>query len=391
MNAGLLASVFVTAACGPALPPLPAQGGPPWRELVSEHFVVWTDSTPEHARELVREMEHLRQVEVGAVFRAAAGPGRAFVIAPRDSAELHEFLSSQFGAIAFPSTNALHQAFAVLPAATFASDEDRVAAHELTHVISYAFIHHQPRWFAEGMAKFLETIDIDEKNGVVDLGREPTQRGPGRMVIHRLVSLAKMFQCAELRCADVAFYATAWAFFTYLVNTHTAELDRYIDLLAKDTEPQHAWDQVFAGVDLEQLDADMRRWLTTGKHVVVHLKVAFAEVPIAERMLTDADVYAVRAVMRFHLRSGHDAMKDVRAALALDANNVLAHVIGYEVTHQIDAGAARATASAHPDDWRAWWLVAAAVRTGDEAIAARDKACTLAHANPAVVPPFACK
>ncbi len=36
------------------------------------------------------------------------------------------------------------------------------------------------------------------------------------------------------------------------------------------------------------------------------------------------------------------------------------------------------TPAAHPDDWRAWWLVVFAVRHGPEAAKALEKLCVLA-------------
>lgn len=166
------------AACGPAIPPLPAQGGPPWLELTSEHFTLWTDTPVDRARELVGEMEHLRQVVIGTSFRSVARDGRVFVIGLRDEDELHVYYPEQFLAIASPADgNALHQPMIVLAASTRAGGEDHIEAHELTHVISYGMIARQPRWFAEGLASFFETIQIDERRGTVDLGRPHERRG----------------------------------------------------------------------------------------------------------------------------------------------------------------------------------------------------------------------
>src|SRR5262245_22427870 len=74
-----VAMIAVLAGCAAAVPQVPSQGGPAWRELTSEHFTVWSDADPGRARELVREMEHLRQVIVGVAFPGVPAGGRSLV------------------------------------------------------------------------------------------------------------------------------------------------------------------------------------------------------------------------------------------------------------------------------------------------------------------------
>jgi hypothetical protein len=69
-------------ACGPAIPPLPAQGGPAWRELTSPHITLWTDTSADRAREIVSDAEHLRQVLIGTVFQTVAREGPADTCIP---------------------------------------------------------------------------------------------------------------------------------------------------------------------------------------------------------------------------------------------------------------------------------------------------------------------
>src|SRR5262249_11687552 len=153
------------------------QGGPAWTELTSEHFTLWTDAPIGRARELMREMENLRQVVIGTAFRSVAGPGRSLVIALRDD-EVHGYIAPQFGAISSPPYgNPIRQGLILLPAESKNQADEITEAHELTHVISHAVIHHQPRWFAEGLAKYFETIQIDRSAGTVDLGRAPGEQG----------------------------------------------------------------------------------------------------------------------------------------------------------------------------------------------------------------------
>jgi hypothetical protein len=51
---------------------VPGKGGPPWIELTSPHFTIWTDAGPERAREIMFEMERLRVILVHAMFPDSA-------------------------------------------------------------------------------------------------------------------------------------------------------------------------------------------------------------------------------------------------------------------------------------------------------------------------------
>jgi hypothetical protein len=385
-----IAVALVVAGCArPAIPPLPSRGGPAWTELSSEHFTLWTDAPLDVARELMRQMEDLRKVVVGTAFRSVGGPGKSLVIALRDPDEVHGYLREQFAAIASPPEgNAIHQGLILLPAESKRYDTGITTAHELTHVISYALIHSQPRWFSEGLAQFFQTVEIDRAHGTVDLGRSLAERG-GPLRVHHLVPLPVMFACKSLACADQGFYATAWALFTYLFNTQPdrlAQLEQRLDALAPSNAG--AWNEVFADLPLDRLEVELRDWLRSGSHKVLHFNVTLQQHPVVERPLTDAEVLAARSVLDSQFAGRLDASDaDARAALALDPTNVLAMTMAYSLHHTVQADAARAAAAAHPDDWRAWLLVTLAVPAGDEATQAHTRMCELAAHNLALAPP----
>src|ERR1044071_2401209 len=87
--------VVAVAACGSAIPAVQGQSGSAWLEVTSPHFTLWTDASPDRAREAVVEMEHLRQVIIGSSFRSVASEGSIFAIALRDLSEFHTYFSDQ--------------------------------------------------------------------------------------------------------------------------------------------------------------------------------------------------------------------------------------------------------------------------------------------------------
>src|SRR5258706_16128586 len=107
---GRVVVVLLVLGCGaapPAIPPLPSKGGPPWVEVSSEHFVVWTDAPAEQGEKLIREMEHLRQVVFGVAFGDVVSNVKTLVIAFRNIEEVHAFVPQQFIARAYSPHSAL--------------------------------------------------------------------------------------------------------------------------------------------------------------------------------------------------------------------------------------------------------------------------------------------
>jgi hypothetical protein len=185
----------VLGACGAAVPPVPSKGGPAWIEVTSDHFTVWSDASRSKARELIQQMENLRQVVAGVAFPSLPAGGRILVFALRDDDELSAFSNTgQPRAVAMRGRPPLWQPAIMLSAFSNIETIDRRVAHELTHAISFGVVHHQPRWLAEGMAMFFQTLKLDVDRGTVDVGIAPEYEG-------RPLQMAQLIPTSELFAA----------------------------------------------------------------------------------------------------------------------------------------------------------------------------------------------
>ena len=367
-------------ACGPAIPPLPSRGGPAWLEVESEHFTLWTDAPAKRGHEVLHELELRRQLLLTSMSHATV-KARSFVIALGSSRETGEYLPHGAIASAWDANNPSRQPGILLAADS--DDSEHVLSHELTHVISFGIIRNQPRWLAEGIATYFEMVDLDSDGRSVQIGLPRDNRST---TLHESppLSAARLFACEEARCMDQRFYATSWAVFSFLINQRYDQLGRYLQRLngLADDHPAdawaNAWAEAFADLPPDRLDDELPQWLLAGKLRLPRFEVAVREVPTRDRLLGDADVLAVRSLLSLQFKGVGPADIVAAEALAIDRTNVLARLINTELTHEISPDDARATAAAHPDDWRAWRLVEHAVKDRAEVQAALDRVCALA-------------
>ena len=88
-RSAVLVKLALFMACA-RFPVAPAEGGPVWTELTSEHFTVWTDADPSRVFELIRRMELYRHVTAEVAYPAAPSSGRALAVVMRNDQELIE-------------------------------------------------------------------------------------------------------------------------------------------------------------------------------------------------------------------------------------------------------------------------------------------------------------
>ena len=390
------AMMGLAGACGTGFPAAPREGGPRWTELTSEHFTVWTDGDPPRVWEVVRRMERFRQVMVEAAYPRAPASGRVLAIVLRNDRELRE-ASNTHEARPF-AVGASPPVWLPTINLSLSSSEQYTVAHELTHVVSSAVIRHQPRWLSEGMATYFESMQLNADMTMVTFGAESRRyRGDLHMApISELFGWSGMSPVTE----EHSLYQTAWALFTFLINEHKAELAHYLWLIdhasgpsieARRAQQRAAWDEAFPSLPVEQLDSELQKWLFYGHHLLLKFYVQAQDKPVTGRTLSDADAYAIRAFVFGGPTPVQQARErgELAAALAVDPTNVLARVLKFFQGERIAVDEARLITSAHPDDWRAWWLATMALRNahGDpsELDRAREQACTLMVRNRALV------
>ena len=382
--------VVALSACGPKLPPLPSAGGPRWIELTSAHFRFFTDGTEDQARRVVKQMEDVRSVIYGAVFPDAPPGGQTVVIALHAGDEASIFVPRNHSAFAVPPNGSpLRGPLIVMPIDTTGHAE--TATHELAHALSSNAIHDQPRWFAEGLATYFQTITIDGQDVTVGKRPDDIASGFGHRVLW-LRPVAAVFRCRAFRCLNTMFYWRAWALFAYLRNTHPRELielGRVIDEGAR----RKAWQRVFPDLTDERLNDEVIDWLLNGKLSAWHYKLEPVTWPTAVRTLGESEVLSLRAMLWSLWHSNSPEVDgNLKAALARDPNDLLANYLVARLRwHHATVPRANAILRAHPKSWLAWWLLHDALQPGPQAEVVRATMCELVARDPAIDPPRSCR
>jgi hypothetical protein len=163
MRRGAAAATLVLFVSGCAtLPPCPARGGPAWTEWTSSHFLLVTDLDEPDARAALQDLEERRAAVLVAAWRRTPEPrARLLVIALATAGERRVFVPAGFDA-AFVARGKL--AFVVKSGA----EREPLVTQLLVHELGYAYgLGFKAPWFDEGLARYLETLRVDEDRALI--------------------------------------------------------------------------------------------------------------------------------------------------------------------------------------------------------------------------------
>jgi len=384
---------------------LPSQGGATWAEYTSDHFRLQTNMVDAAARATVKDVEERRTGLIRAAFHGAEAPTqRTRIVALRDADELRAFMPGFI--LGYFVTDNFGEKFVLL---SRSSDDDmRVFTHEMTHDLSSYYFARQPRWLEEGLASFLETLQIDRTHDKVILGTPWIDRlaTPDVTVVYRTaISVPALFE--RERKGLGPDYGTSWALVFYLANNEGKAFNDYQRALFRGEEPDAAWQANFPDyVDdtgLFILDGKVNKAL---KQVVETQRYKTASAPfvayqgrIEKRAMPESEVRALRAELLVgspHPKKEHEsiesrALADAREALRQNPAEVRATAVLIDLAsdRKEKLQLARSATTTAPDDFRSWLLVDNALADDDGSaeeeasrVSGLERAVALAPDNP---------
>ncbi len=375
------------AAAGARRDTCPLSGRPPWHQVNSAHFVVRTSLDAEAARSATLNLERFL-----AALLPVWGPnfkfeGRLEVLLLRDS-ELAEFVQGNVGGfLASGYDDAALMVVALGPEEVTGSALTLPSmTHELAHALIQRVFPNSPRWFSEGFATYLETIQVsaDNREGVVGY---PKLEHLKYLKAHGVLDMEAMWRWdEEFALHDPVKlqhqYASAWMWVHYLVARHLEPLGRFQLALSRLEDPRQAWEAAFGkGAELEEglkAHGSARRYDATS--------YTLGQVPtqLEVQVLPHPEVHVARARLWSKAPSStlswEERLKrlgpEVRQAMREDATN--AEVVrlhsGLLDDPQEELKLARALVEARPGTAQAWTLLGRALRRTQAPLPEQEKA-----------------
>jgi tetratricopeptide (TPR) repeat protein len=406
LGAGLLLAILVvsTGCLGPRLARCPADGGSPWRVLESEHFTLKTDLPSQEAHEAIAYLERMRAALLAAAWPEAHGR-------PMEKLTVYVLGKSQDFENLFPSrldgffvrgngelAIFIHGSPSTWSARTGDGNSLSTVKHELAHYLSAYSLIRQPRWLGEGLAGFLQTLELSEDGKTATVGRPYPHAVVWmdyqlQLVRNRQVlawSAWSVFNW-DVRKVDEytpqqssRFYAASWLLVHWLSNTRSEGFAKYQALLARGADPRKSFAEAFPELRGADIDSMLLPYLLRGSFKQRTVQVPSVNTSATERPLEDAEVHAVRARLAltasYLSKEGSEtrlglARTELAEALRLEPANLSAFALKVgEVPEEQRLPLARAAVAAHPQEGRAWYLLAQVLPQGASAMAEREDA-----------------
>lgn len=373
---GVVASFL--AGCGAASFTTGRPASERWLQVVTPHFVVNTDLARPRALSMAQALEDSRAALLASAWPGAEAPrGRTQVMLFAKQRDLSRYAGRNNQGVVF--TRAGFERLLAFRAG-FVRDEPTVAVHELVHDLSRWFFPLQPLWLAEGLAVYLEGIEVDRERGRVVMGTVSMDSVEWLRHARFIPSTSQLFAARDfgsIAPGDAAsFYLGSWVLVRYLLEEQPEGFERFQEALTRLTPWRRAWEQSFPGLTNARLDLELVAYLKSRRFKTSMRRFAVPVFTPEVRVLSAAEVHGARALLANTSGEGIGEV-EVAAALALDPNELNALTVRF---HSLAAGArglradiARRAVKAHPREAGAWLLsaLAAADRGGRRAALAQ--------------------
>jgi len=346
----------------------PSAGGAPWHEIASDHFILHTDLSSSEAGRLLGKIERLRAALM-ATLPGGTVPvsGRVDVIAFRTLEEYRPF--SPDNALGYYIRYDGGSPRIVIPG-EFGSYQHDMLAHEITHDLLAVKYKRRPRWFAEGLAVYMETMREDSGDHVFTVGaasRERLERvRMSRVSVRELLA----WNGAAGLHPILDYYGSSWLLVHWLVHTRPDAFATMERLLATGTAPDIAWRAALPDIDAEDpaalraLDSALTSYAQGRMERQEREAFTPAVVGYFEQEMATPEVHAIRLeIWQFGTgRSGAALRSEVDETLAEDPANPVALEYLANLDQVDPLPYARRAVSGHPNDPRAHIFLATALQ-----------------------------
>ena len=369
-----------------------------WREIQAPHVKLRTDLGSGDAREAALTVERYRAEIIAAAWPRASFP-------PGDVIEMTVLANGVDFERYFGRTIAGSFFHDVPPHAIMYGSPDRwekratlrlsetnsILKHELTHHLAAMVFKRQPKWFAEGLAQFLETVRPSDDGKSVIVGAANLEARTNYLRIRSLRVADALRWAGPLDTHDEmtihGYYGLSWMMVHWLFNEHPDQFTQLQVLLSKGVDSEKAWKVIQPGLGTSDVDAAIQAYAQHGNYQ--EFQAPFTP-PTAtgftEKPLSEADVHATRARVALNAsRSTNEGKalraegeQEIAAALKLDPNNLEARILQVRSAPPPERlELAKKLVADHPEDGHAWLILSGNLPRSDAQ--AREEAVRKAY------------
>jgi tetratricopeptide (TPR) repeat protein len=329
-----------------------------WLELQTEHFTLRTDLPADDARKAVADLELIRNALLAARWQAKfVSQERIAVTLLASNAELHEFVKNRLDGYA--SRGVFGERLIVASAEGGLLDSE-VVKHELSHVLAQGYLVTDPRWVQEGIACYLETLEIDRQSMVAIAGATGAHR---RMYLRDRAERIHAYDWAD-RVMGVGsaqpvsdgfdFETLSWGLVHWLIDTRPREFDAFLASLSQGRTMWSAFDAAFPEVDEAMMEQEVPSHLLSIGFLpkkVFNIEPWTGATDV--RKLRPAEVYEVRTELVG--TAGDEGIGDWKMKFAFELERARQADPGNPFVVRLTQDADPQLAiDAHPDDYRSW-------------------------------------
>jgi tetratricopeptide (TPR) repeat protein len=292
----LLLAAVLCACAQRRIPSVPAAD---WQEYQTEHFILDTDAGPEDARAMMGTFESLRAADLLLLAGAHADyAGHIRLFVPAEAAVFVKLAPADYVA-AYYTHGVANSGPVIVAPAYYCLHLPQLVAHELAHAISYYIYPQQKKWYAEGLAQFVETLGrspvrIDVPGRVSDVSGAAGEILPKMNgFIHGKVGIMPAARLLNAAAADrdakpETFYDSSWLLYHWLWNTQGRELGAFQKRLADGEDWDDAWGAAFPDLtasneqQMDSLFEDLKTYRRNGRFKTAMIEVQ-SEFAIVQR------------------------------------------------------------------------------------------------------------
>ncbi len=349
-----------------------------WHRFESTHFALSTDLDARLGEHTLRELEDYFAALTSIAFPVTPPAVKIPVIALASPEETQRYLRPcDIGSYDF---DLIYQPLLVLGPGAHGID-DAIARHELVHyVMRIAYRRSLPRWFAEGMATYFETLAYDAANGQLMFGRATLSRvhdlrekGP-LLPVEKLVDGSfdsAMEDDARKDETRASFYASAWLLTHALVNDAVPVFTRLDKELLAGASGGEAWTratspQFRAGADVWITGYYQQRRYEAGRRTRWRPpEETFTSMPMtaADTLTTLALLHTVGNAAQSERADWHraHALAAARGALERDPTQLDALQVEWKMGSPPSVDRVRPALHGREQSWVAWIVLARAL------------------------------